>query len=171
MLENSRSKESRSWAMALLLAIGWNLLWSCGGGGSSSYSSPTAPFAPPSTTNWNLSVTLSVRNTNTDQATLLEASVWLDGVEIGRTDCSGLEPCNAIGVHGSAIALSGSHELELRVDQQVNPPNDYGAGGGANIWVASDIDGSRGIRRGIFSLKRDFRLDTGEGFTWLISFA
>ena len=172
MKKDPRFPQVRNRAAALTLALLFGLVWCCGGGsGGGSLSVPTAPLPPDSSTEWALSITLSVRNTVSSSATLREASVWIDGRKIGSAVCPVAEPCNAVGVNASTVTASGAHRIELRVDRQDDSPNDYGTGGGANVWVASDTKGVRGTRHGNFALKRDPDLKTGEGFSWTIDFA
>ena len=115
-------------------------------------------------------MTAAVRNTDSSSPTLLEASVWLDGKRIGSAECLVAEPCNAIAVHTNTVAVSGAHRIELRVDRQEDSPNDYGAGGGASVWVAIEDTGAGRILRGSLADKRNRNLQTGEGFTWTIQF-
>jgi hypothetical protein len=171
MKKDPRFPQVRNRAAVLGLALLGGVMWSCGGGGGGSFSVPTAPLPPDSSTEWALSVTLSVRNTVSSSATLREVSVWLDGRKIGSAVCAAAEPCNAVGVNASTVAASGAHRIELRVDRQDDSPNDYGAGGGANVWVASDTEGMRGTRHGNFALKRNSALQTGEGFSWPFHFS
>lgn len=148
------------------------VMGSCGGsGGGGALSSPTAPLPPPSSNDWELSITAGIRNTDISSPTLLQVSIWLDGEWIGSTECPAAEPCNAIGAHVRTVTVSGAHRIELRVDRQTVSPTDYGAGGGASVWVATEVTGVQGFRRGSLGDRRDLSVDTGEGFSWTIQFA
>lgn len=165
----------RAAALGLVILCGLcGVVWSCGGGGNGgALSSPTAPLPLPpiASTEWELSITAGIRNTDTSSPTLLQVSIWLDGEWIGSTECPAAEPCHAIGAHVRTVTVSGAHRIELKVDRQTVSPTDYGAGGGASVWVATEATGVRGFRRGSLGDRRDLSVETGEGFFWTIQFA
>ena len=160
-------------ALGLVLLCGLcGVMGSCGGGGGGgTLSSPTAPLPPLASTEWELSITAGIRNTSPSSPTLLQVSVWLDGEWIGSAECLAAEPCNAIGAHAKTVTASGAHRIELKVDRQAVSPTDYGAGGGASVWVATEVTGVKGFRRGSLGDRRELNVETGEGFSWTIQFA
>ena len=171
-MKRSRLRFCLEGLVTLTLAVPVVLTLACSGGdgGSASLTSPTEPMPPMAASDWSLALTAAVRNTDPTTPTLVEASLWIDGEKIRSAECDLTAPCSSIAVHTNTVESSGQHRIELKVDRQTSSPTDYGAGGGASNWVATEASGSGRIQRGSLADKRDLSLDTGEGFVWTIQF-
>lgn len=167
--------QRRTWTL-LVLAAAMSAV-TCSNGGGLTPTQPAAPSEP-----WRLTLTLVVQNADQFNATLNEASVWLnfpgdigpesvergmEYVEIGRAQCSTGGPCGELSIVAADRYLgAGEYRIDVRIDEQKGFVNDYLGGGAGSTWSATTPTGRR--LAGTFEQQRNSSCRWNEGFSWTI---